>query len=179
LKKKHSGPISGKEFWSKHPLPAFVDGKKPSLPPKVTGALRKFPAAVGRRLNGTVGSFLAKAGDAHKKFAEKKAENKWRSEELALCTADVVQTLNYIGYSVFLLRSSTISCPNAAACPVDIFNVIASLSWVTMFITNTMINCPLEPLAGALCTRDIVALNAGTANLVASAMSLSTDCNKR
>jgi len=174
--KHHGGPVSGKDFWSKDPVPGLGHGKKPSVAPR--GAL-KFPTAVGRRLNGTAASFFAKAGEAHKKLADKQAAKRWRDESLAACTVDVIQSLDYIGYSVFLLRSATLSCPDVRACPVDILNVIATLSWVAFFITNSVIDCPETAFAGAGCARDIIGLTAGVANLLGSAVSLPTDCNKR
>jgi len=170
-----SGPITGKDFWKKHPVPALADGKKPSA--AFRGVLAgKFQPTVGRRLDGTIASLFANSSEAHKKFVELQASRQWRKESIALCTVDVLQNINCIGYSIFQIRSVTLTCPDARACPVDILNMLAFLSWIVLFASNSFVDCPLKPFAGAACSRDVAALTGATANLAASIMSLSTDC---
>lgn len=136
--------------------------------------------AIGRRLDdGTIDSFFERARDAREQWAEREFARQRRREDVAVCAVDIVQNFCYIGYSVFLVRSASLNCPNVTSCPVDIFNVIASVSWVVLFAATCFADCPLQPFAGAACATDVSALVAATANLLASIMSLSTDCRQR
>lgn len=179
--------LSGEAFWRSRSMSVFGPANVSFAALRATtdpasALMEKLPGApvvIGRRLDGTVDRFFERARDAREQWAKQEFDRQRRREDVALCAIDILQNFCYIGYSLFFIKAASINCPDVTSCPVDIFNVIASFSWAVLFLGTCFADCPLQPFARAGCARDVSQLVAVTANLVASVLSLGTDCRQR